>query len=108
MTGRRTTALLLAAAVFGLAGCGTSEPAKTLPPVPRVQATASGLTLDGRPWWPAGLNAYQLATDWSVNRGCGAEVDLDSFFGSLREGSLSRSRAIVLSALLCVYSYAAK
>ncbi|WP_425540470.1 hypothetical protein [Rhodococcus opacus] len=42
MKGRRTTAL---------------------PPAPRVQATASGLTLDGRPWWPAGLNAYQPSTD---------------------------------------------
>ncbi|MFC9357230.1 beta-mannosidase [Rhodococcus sp. NPDC057014] len=93
MTGRRTTALLLAAALFGLTGCGTAEPAKTPSPVPRVQASASGLTLDGRPWWPAGLNAYQLATDWSVNRGCGAEVDLDGFFGVLPEGSLTRFNA---------------
>ena len=27
------------------------------------------------------MNAYQLGTDWSVNAGCGAQVDLDGYFG---------------------------
>ncbi|MFC9553334.1 beta-mannosidase [Rhodococcus sp. NPDC056960] len=92
MTGRLSTALV-AAALFGVVGCAPTPAPTALPPVPRVQASPSGLTLDGRPWWPAGLNAYQLATDWSVNRGCGAEVDLDGFFGSLPQGSLTRFNA---------------
>lgn len=56
------------------------------------RATVSGgeLHLDGQPWWPTGLNAYQLATDWSINRGCGAMVDLDEYFGSLPDGAVTR------------------
>lgn len=56
----------------------------------RVTAGADGLALDGEPWWPTGFNAYQLATDWSVNAGCGAMVDLDSYFGALPPHSLTR------------------
>lgn len=59
----------------------------------RVQATSAGLTLDGSPWWPSGFNAYQLATDWSVNAGCGAMVDLDSYFSALEPGTLTRFNA---------------
>ncbi|TSD96390.1 beta-mannosidase [Gordonia rubripertincta] len=57
---------------------------------PRVRATSDGLTLDGKPWWPVGFNAYQLGTDWSVNVGCGAEVDLDAYFAALPPGALTR------------------
>jgi mannan endo-1,4-beta-mannosidase len=60
---------------------------------PRVTATPAGLQLDGQPWWPTGFNAYQLATDWSINAGCGAMVDLDDFFGSLPAHSLTRFNA---------------
>lgn len=56
----------------------------------RVTATADGLRLDGDPWWPSGFDAYQLATDWSVNTGCGAMVDLDAYFASLPPHSLTR------------------
>ncbi|WP_124710244.1 beta-mannosidase [Gordonia insulae] len=56
----------------------------------RVSTTPGGLRLDGAPWWPAGLDAYQLGTDWSVNKGCGAEVDLDDYFARLPERSLTR------------------
>ncbi|MCX5042044.1 beta-mannosidase [Aldersonia sp. NBC_00410] len=56
----------------------------------RVTVSPGGLRLDGRPWWPAGLNAYQLGTNYSVNRGCGAEVDLDAYFGALPPRSLTR------------------
>ncbi|WP_419222719.1 beta-mannosidase [Gordonia sp. CPCC 206044] len=56
----------------------------------RVSTTDTGLTLDRRPWWPAGFNAYQLGTDWSVNRGCGATVDLDEYFGQLPARALTR------------------
>lgn len=56
----------------------------------RVASTPTGLTLDRRPWWPTGFDAYQLATDWSVNVGCGAQVDLDRYFGALPPRSLTR------------------
>uniref|UniRef100_UPI003D92C419 beta-mannosidase n=1 Tax=Gordonia sp. B7-2 TaxID=3420932 RepID=UPI003D92C419 len=56
----------------------------------RVETTPTGLLLDGKAWWPTGFNAYQLGTDWAVNRGCGAAVDLDSYFGRLPQRSLTR------------------
>ncbi|MFD4295070.1 beta-mannosidase [Rhodococcus sp. NPDC058532] len=59
----------------------------------RVGAAGTGLTLDGRPWWPAGLNAYQLGTDWSINRGCGAQVDLDGYFALLPAATVTRFNA---------------
>lgn len=55
--------------------------------------SGTALTLDGRPWWPIGINAYQLATDWSINAGCGAQVDLDEYFSRLRPHSLTRYNA---------------
>jgi mannan endo-1,4-beta-mannosidase len=51
------------------------------------------LTLNGQPYEFTGLNAYELATDWGVNAGCGAELtdaQLDQFFVSLRPNSLVR------------------
>nr|WP_229746292.1 cellulase family glycosylhydrolase [Rhodococcus trifolii] len=56
----------------------------------RVRVNPDGLTLDGASWWPTGFNAYQLATDWSVNRGCGAMVNLDSYFAALPPHSMTR------------------
>nr|WP_237421961.1 cellulase family glycosylhydrolase [Gordonia sp. SID5947] len=56
----------------------------------RVTTTPTGLQLDGHDWWPTGFNAYQLGTDWSVNRGCGAEVDLDKYFAALPPRALTR------------------
>lgn len=59
----------------------------------RVGATADGLYLDGEKWWPAGFNAYQLSTNWGVNRGCGGMVDLPEYFESLPPHSLTRFNA---------------
>ncbi|MGV9825852.1 beta-mannosidase [Gordonia sp. NPDC003429] len=56
----------------------------------RVTTTSTGLVLDGSPWWPSGFNAYQLGTDWSINVGCGAMVDLDDYFGKLPPRALTR------------------
>lgn len=56
----------------------------------RVGSEGTHLTLDGRTWWPAGMNAYQLATNWSVNVGCGAQVDLDHYFSLLPPNSVTR------------------
>lgn len=59
----------------------------------RVAVIDGAITLDGAPWWPSGFNAYQLGTNWDVNEGCGAQVDLDRYFGSLPPHSLTRFNA---------------
>ena len=89
----RVVRVLVVAAAVALTACTSPAPVTSTPTAPRVEANPSGVTLDGTPWWPAGLNAYQLATDWSVNIGCGAMVDLDSFFASLPPHSLTRFNA---------------
>jgi mannan endo-1,4-beta-mannosidase len=71
----------------------TTSAAPAVPPIPELGIGGTSLTLDGKPWWPIGINAYQLATNWSVNAGCGAQVDLDSYFGSLPPHSLTRFNA---------------
>lgn len=57
---------------------------------PRATVEDGQLHLDGRPWWPTGLNAYQLATDWGVNAGCGGMVDPGQYFESLPDGAVTR------------------
>jgi hypothetical protein len=76
----------VAVTVLGGATVSTAAPA----PGARVTASSDGFALDGQPWWPTGFNAYQLATNWSVNWGCGAMVDLDSYFSALPPHSLTR------------------
>ncbi len=73
-----------------LGACGRNGDAPAGPSATRVQATATGLTLDRAAWWPTGFNAYQLATDWSINVGCGAQVDLDAYFSQAPARSLTR------------------
>jgi hypothetical protein len=70
----------------------TPSPAPT-PTIPNLGVSGTSLTLDGQPWWPIGINAYQLATDWSVNAGCGAQVDLDTNYNQLQPHSLTRFNA---------------
>ena len=84
-------------AVVGVVGCSGAEPGGATGAGSagtafsgRVDITESGLRLDGTDWWPAGYNAYQLGTDWSINVGCGAQVDLDEYFGSLPPRALTR------------------
>jgi hypothetical protein len=60
---------------------------------PHAGTAGTALTLNGKPWWPVGLNAYQLATDWTINAGCGAQVNLDDYFGHLPPHSLTRFNA---------------
>ncbi|GAB3233189.1 hypothetical protein GCM10027535_41880 [Mycolicibacterium hippocampi] len=59
----------------------------------RMGTSGMSLTLDGDPWWPVGVNAYQLGTDWQINAGCGAEVDLEQYFGALPPNTLTRVNA---------------
>ncbi|MGU3499595.1 beta-mannosidase [Mycobacterium sp. C31M] len=70
-----------------------ASPAPAAPEVPVFGVKGTNLTLDGKPWWPVGINAYQLGTDWTVNAGCGAQVDLDTFFRQLPPHSLTRFNA---------------
>ncbi|MFD1815457.1 beta-mannosidase [Rhodococcus gannanensis] len=81
---------MVAAAVVVLVTGGAVD---AQPSPARVGATGTELTLDGSPWWPVGFNAYQLATDWSINRGCGAQVDLDAYFSALPGVTITRFNA---------------
>jgi mannan endo-1,4-beta-mannosidase len=67
--------------------------------VSTITANGTNLMLYGQPYRPLGLNAYEMATYWGVNAGCGGMlinggavpgVTLDTFFGSLPPGSLTR------------------
>jgi mannan endo-1,4-beta-mannosidase len=60
---------------------------------PFVQRNGTQLLLHGKPYRVVGVNAYELATQWGVNPGCGAMLDdaaLDAFFTSLPPGSMVR------------------
>ncbi len=59
----------------------------------RMGTSGMSLTLDGDPWWPVGINAYQLGTEWQIKAGCGAEVDLEQYFGALPPNTLTRVNA---------------
>ncbi|QIX51915.1 beta-mannosidase [Rhodococcus sp. DMU1] len=94
-------AAVVVACLVGAAACASPPPPDPPPPPPpaRVTVDGRGLILDGKPWWPTGLNAYQLASDWDVNGGCGAQVDLDAYFSSLPPSSLTRFNAFQALAL---------
>jgi mannan endo-1,4-beta-mannosidase len=79
--------------------CAKEQPRPLIPeksaatdvlPQPKVGVQGTSLTLDGRPWFPIGINAYQLGTNWDINAGCGAQVDLDKYFGGLAPHSVTR------------------
>ncbi|MBD8505147.1 beta-mannosidase [Hoyosella sp. G463] len=90
---RRIVVVASALAITAVAAC-VPLAERTVPSgTPRVTMSAGSLLLDGSEWWPVGFNAYQLATDWAINAGCGAEVDLDNYFSALPEGSLTRFNA---------------
>ncbi|MEV6770177.1 beta-mannosidase [Nocardia sp. NPDC051030] len=95
---------IAAAVLVCSAGCGERPPHSVrLTPGPEaaqpmgapaadaaVSASGTGLQLRGKPWWPAGFNAPQAATNYSINFGCGAELDLDGFFAKLPANALTR------------------
>ncbi|HEX4433255.1 MAG TPA: IPT/TIG domain-containing protein [Acidimicrobiales bacterium] len=67
----------------------------TYVPTGQLPITAQGqhLEVGGVPTLFTGFNAYQLATDWGTNAGCGGTAttaQIDSFFASLRPNSLVR------------------
>lgn len=70
-----------------------SPPATASTPTGVLTASGTSLILDGKPVQLTGVNAYELATAWGENAGCGPQVDpaaIDALFASLRPDSLVR------------------
>jgi hypothetical protein len=89
---RRLRLALTAALLVSLAGFGGN--AFGAPRDPNV-ITRSGTTLmlHGHAYRFTGVNAYELATYWNVNAGCGGQLtdlQLDQFFAGLRPDSVVR------------------
>jgi mannan endo-1,4-beta-mannosidase len=90
---RRTAALAIVAglALGGAAASAGRDPSAaagrlTAPRSPYLSRVGSRLFLEGRPYRSVGLDAYELATDWGVNQGCGGTADdgtLESLFAGL-------------------------
>jgi mannan endo-1,4-beta-mannosidase len=58
-----------------------------------VTACGDQLCLNGKVWTFTGVNAYEAATDWGVNYGCGTMLSnsaLDSLFSSLQPNDVVR------------------
>ncbi len=58
-----------------------------------ITAQGQNLEIGGIPTKFTGVNAYELATDWGINSGCGGmptTAQIDAFFESLRPNSLVR------------------
>jgi mannan endo-1,4-beta-mannosidase len=75
------------------------------PPV--IGARGGSLTLGGTPTTFVGVNAYELATDWGTNAGCGtmlSDDQLDAFFASLPPHALVRFWAFQGSMALDVHT----
>jgi hypothetical protein len=78
-------------------GTSAADPLNTLRYVStgQVPVTASSqhLELDGVPTVFTGVNAYELATDWGTNAGCGgmeSAAQINSLFTSLKPNSIVR------------------
>lgn len=54
-------AALVAAGLHGTPGTARAESGS------RVSVVNGSFTLDGKPWWPVGFDAYELGTNWAVN-----------------------------------------
>jgi hypothetical protein len=107
---RRPLSVACLVALAVAAGCTAIRPAKSqsspapvsaaaVAPSPSPPSTSfltrqgSQLEFGGAPYRVIGIDAYELATDWGHNTGCGGMVDdstLESLFGSLPTHSLVR------------------
>jgi mannan endo-1,4-beta-mannosidase len=68
-------------------------PASAISNSPIIQASGTQLYLYGAPYHFVGVNAYEAATMWGTNAGCGADLSdaqLDQLFSSLPPNSLVR------------------
>ena len=101
---RRPLAVATVLVIAAIAGCTAVRPRSR--PTPRDSQLAapgssspfltrqgSNLVLNGARYRVVGLNAYELATDWGRNLGCGGMLDdttLENFFGGLPARSMIR------------------
>jgi len=85
------------------------NPAATkIPGTSTIQAYGSRLILNGSMFTFTGVNAYEAATEWGENAGCGGEVtdaQLDQLFSSLPPNSLVRISAFQGSMATNVNTY---
>ena len=71
----------------------TGPPSPALSDSSNIQASGTQLYLHGAPYRFVGVNAYEAATEWGTNAGCGAELSdaqLNELFASLPPNSLVR------------------
>ncbi len=67
--------------------------APVIPDTPVIEVSGTHLVLDGSTYHFNGVDAYEAATDWGVNAGCGADLSdqqLNGLFASLPPNSLVR------------------
>jgi mannan endo-1,4-beta-mannosidase len=86
--------IFIAAAAALLAVPPGQAAASPVPATARAQdgvvLRGTSLFLAGKPWQFTGVNAPEAATDYAVNGGCGAAIDLSSLFNSLPLDSVVR------------------
>jgi hypothetical protein len=83
---------VLAAAALGLPISQHGKPVTASAPG-FVARRGTQLYLDGSPWRFTGVDAYELATAWGINAGCGpmvTDAQMDDLFASLRPRSAVR------------------
>ena len=88
----------------------TSADRFTYVPTGQLPITAQGqhLEIGGVPTLFTGFNAYELATEWGMNAGCGgmaSTAQIDAFFASLRPDSLVRFWAFQGSMVTNVHTH---
>src|ERR1700737_2933939 len=91
---RARRALLVIAVGLAAVAWAAVPPAATATPVTStIQASGTHLVLNGAPYRFLGVNAYEAATSWGTNAGCGAmltDAQLNQLFSSLAPNSLVR------------------
>jgi mannan endo-1,4-beta-mannosidase len=91
-----TAALAVGSAATSEAAAARRPPraATTSPPAGQVWVSNGSLTLNGAKWRPVGFDAFQAATWWATNVGCGAQIDnLDTLMQSVPPNGLVRLNA---------------
>jgi len=93
-TALKSTLIGAAASLFFVLAPGQVSASSRHPAEPAdasgVVAVGPALYLEGKPWQFTGVNVPQAASDYALNGGCGAEIDLSAFFGSLPSDSVVR------------------
>ena len=87
----------------------TTTTAPPIPVSPVIRAQGTHLTLNGAVYHFTGVNAYEAATDYGTNAGCGADLDnaqMSQLFASLPPNSLVRIAALQGSMAINVHTLA--